>query len=185
MRAVLLHGYGATGDDLRDVLGMLGMEGETPSGPLDLGGGARAWFELTMDGGKLGWDVRDVMAAAAPLVERVEGVLLGGFSQGASMVHALLALGARPAGAVLASGFSTGLELKNLPPRLPVLVTHGRQDPVVPFRAGEAMAAELRAAGAAVETAFDDSGHTISLPHLAAFAAWTERLSERRLPAGP
>jgi phospholipase/carboxylesterase len=42
-----------------------------------------------------------------------------------------------------------------------VLLSHGRQDPVVPYQASEALREQLQAAGAAVELLGFDGGHAI------------------------
>jgi phospholipase/carboxylesterase len=42
-----------------------------------------------------------------------------------------------------------------------VLLSHGRQDPVVPYEASEALRDQLQAAGAGVELLAFDGGHAI------------------------
>ena len=164
MRIVLFHGYGSNGADLR----ALAPFAECPDGPLSLDWGGRAWFSLGFGNDGPLWSEAEVRDAARPWIDRVEGAVIGGFSQGGAMVHALLAMGAKPSAAIVMSGFPALADA--LPPLdgLPVLVTHGRRDPVVPFRAAEELTARLRAAGATVETSFDAAEHTVSANHLEA-----------------
>jgi phospholipase/carboxylesterase len=54
----------------------------------------------------------------------------------------------------------------------PVLLSHGRQDPVVPFAASEAAQERLQATGNSADLLAFDGGHTIDgavLPQISAF----------------
>ncbi len=95
-----------------------------------------------------------------------ERVVLGGFSQGA-MLAADLALHweHRPAALVALSSVPiTADTWRKLGPRragLPVVLSHGRQDPVLPYAEGEALRELLTAAGLAVEFIPFDGPHTV------------------------
>lgn len=134
--AVLLHGFGAPGDDLVGLAGGLGLpRGSTllfPEAPLDLAaltgmaayGGARAWWlidfariERMLARGEtrdLPREVPDGLAEArakvVALLESLdaEKVILGGFSQGAMLSMDVALHTTRPlAGVVLLSGTLT------------------------------------------------------------------------------
>jgi len=161
-----------------------------PAGPIDLSSiglyGGRAWFPIDMQALDLANRAgrSDVLAAAEPpgmgaarkklraAVEALMGdrpwsrVVLGGFSQGAMMaIDLALRLEEAPA-AVIA--FSPTLvdrpsweRAATLRKGLRVLITHGRQDPLLPIRGTEALVAMLSAAGVAVDYLPFEGGHTI------------------------
>jgi phospholipase/carboxylesterase len=167
---VLLHGYGADGNDLIGLSPMLApalpdAEFLSPHAPFpcEMGNGGRQWFgfaerapEAIAAGAELAMrildDYLDAELAKRDLSEA--DLALVGFSQGAMMA---LLVGPRRAHALAAIvGFSGRLlaperlatEMKSRPP---VLLVHGDADPVVPFAAlGEAERA-LKAAGVPVE----------------------------------
>ena len=95
-----------------------------------------------------------------------ERVVLGGFSQGA-MLATDLALNweQRPAALVaLSSVLLAADRWRALAPRragLPVIQSHGRQDPILPYSEGEALRDFLTAAGLAVEFIPFDGPHTV------------------------
>ena len=130
---VLLHGYGAPGDDLVPFAEPLATPSRAvvfPAGPIDLSGGAgfaRAWWHL--DVARLQWMAAsgqleawldeeppelDVLAGRlgtliGGICERwqldTDKVVLGGFSQGAiASVHTALSVGKPLAGLVIMSG---------------------------------------------------------------------------------
>jgi phospholipase/carboxylesterase len=205
---VLLHGFGAPGDDLVP----LGRELEVPravrfvfpAAPLDLGWG-RAWWIIDMErierdiaagrprelseqapvglaearvqlGATLD-EMRAQLGTGAPLV-------LGGFSQGAmlSCDVALRTDAARLplAGLVLMSGtFLTPREWTPLMPArrdVPLLMSHGRQDPLLPFAHAERLRDAWRAAGAQLEWIELDGGHGIPPEVLTALARMVRKL---------
>lgn len=166
-----------------------------PAAPIDLGPlglwGGRAWFPIDMQAldvaqreGRI-----DVLAGAEPpgmavarkklraAVEVLMGrrawsrVVLGGFSQGAMMALDLALRLEEPVAAVIA--FSPTLVDRPTWQRgaamrtgLPVFVSHGRQDPLLPFRGTQALVDLLATAGVAVELVPFDGGHTIPLEAL-------------------
>jgi phospholipase/carboxylesterase len=109
---ILLHGFGAPGDDLvslaRVIDGKPGTRFVFPEAPLDLGGGGRAWWNIDMmrlqmsmmsgtprDTSEVPEGLDTARAAVTALVRDVgkelgapaegAGVVLGGFSQGAML----------------------------------------------------------------------------------------------------
>lgn len=171
---VLLHGFGAPGDDLVPLGEALArraaLRALMPAAPHAWPGGlpGRQWFprDASTD------DVRAATRAIDALLESIaergtarERVVLAGFSQGAILSVASAATSRRgpPAAIVALSGrLLPGMhrELHRLRD-VPVLVSHGRADPIIPFARGEAMARQLEAAGARVTFVPFDGGHEI------------------------
>jgi phospholipase/carboxylesterase len=145
---VLFHGRGTDEHDLFPLLDALDPErklvGFTPRGPLSIPPGGAHWYVL----GGLGSPDRDTFTesyrqASAWLEDMAsatgipfERTVIGGFSQGAVMSHAL-ALGTdrpRPAGLIAMSGFVPtveGFELDLTRPLPPIAIGHGTYDPVI------------------------------------------------------
>jgi phospholipase/carboxylesterase len=197
---VLLHGFGAPGDDLVSLAGVydLPVRFVFPAAPIDLGGlygDSRAWWRLDL--AKLEDDMRRGVArdrrselpvglveARAQVtqvlaeLERKLGVtadrlVLGGFSQGAMLsLDVALHAGAKPAGLILMSG--TIIAEPEWMPRMaslagtPIVLSHGRQDGLLPFAAAELLRDRLTEAGAVVDWQPFNGGHEIPMPVLAA-----------------
>jgi phospholipase/carboxylesterase len=169
-RLVLLHGWGADADDLLDLgrllvgpeVSVVALQAPLPH-PAGVG---RQWYDLQQPG----WP--ELPAARHDLRRRLqvldaelglENTVLLGFSQGAAMaLDVATSAGALPiAGLVGCSGYphpdwqpQTGLASA-------VLLSHGRQDPVVPYAASEAVSQQLREVGAEVELLSFNGGHAI------------------------
>ncbi|HTS80304.1 MAG TPA: dienelactone hydrolase family protein [Myxococcaceae bacterium] len=152
-------------------------------------GDARAWWPLdwaklaTLSGDSAGRDrIRNevpegLASARRKLQASVEALLagsglgpdrvvLGGFSQG-GMLATDLALHWEHRAAALVALSAVPLTVttwRKLAPRragLPVIVSHGRQDPVLPYPEGEALRDLLTDAGLAVEFIPFDGPHTV------------------------
>ena len=170
-RLVLLHGWGANGQDLLP-LGMVLMEGlgdvvalQAPEPHPHVPGG-RQWYPLTQEAEAQGWPgMPNALAAINHHLLRLgqehpwprTGLL--GFSQGAAM--ALEAAVHKPlAGVVACSGYPHGQNrLQGL--QAPVLLIHGQSDPVVPLQAGLQLQAVLQAQGCEVTLQSFPAEHTI------------------------
>lgn len=188
---VLLHGFGAPGDDLVALGGALGAPAGTrfvfPEAPVDLGpmyAGGRAWWPIDFED-RLRRRMRNdhgendvppgleaARAKVTALLAEVERTLapaklvLGGFSQGAMLaldvaLHTTLAL----AGVVLLS--PTHLAAEQWATRyegrrgLPVFMSHGTQDELLPFFVTEKLRDLLRASGVDVTWVDFVGGHAI------------------------
>jgi phospholipase/carboxylesterase len=188
---VLLHGWGAPGDDLVPLAEEIAQPGTTfyvPAAPLPEVGGGRAWWHLDLDrpprddgDGVLAAPHAAVAAARgvvqtllAQIAERQapERVYIGGFSQGA-MLAVNVALAEAPAvdkvfalsGVMLADSLPA---LDRARARPPVFVAHGKDDQVLPFSAGRRLQERLSAAGFPVAFHAFDGGHEIPASIVAA-----------------
>lgn len=195
---VLLHGFGAPGDDLVPLARMIdpGARYVLPAAPIELGGmygDARAWWLIDLmrlEAELRGGNVRDLLAESPPglsearaqlgrLLDQLEArfgatpdrLVLGGFSQGAMLaLDVALHRERPPAGLLLMSG--TLIAEHEWTPRLPALAgvpvvqSHGRVDPLLPFAVAELLRDKLRGAGATVDWQPFLGGHEIPPPVL-------------------
>jgi phospholipase/carboxylesterase len=166
---VLLHGYGANGDDLI-ALGdgwrrsLPDAAFVAPNAPQSIPGmyGGLQWFPLTLRDLSEYW--RGV-AAAQPALDRfldaelaryrltADRLVLVGFSQGTMMaLHVGLRRAAAPAGIVAYSGLLAGPDhLAETKARPPVLLVHGEADDLIPIDALHMAREALAGAGIPVE----------------------------------
>ena len=179
-RLVLLHGWGADADDLLDLGELLvGPEVSVVAlrapEPHPYGSG-RQWYSLqpidwsALPAARLALRGRlEQLGASVPL----ERTVLLGFSQGGAM--AIDVGGGLPlAGIVACSGYphEGWTPQGSLPP---VLLSHGRQDPVVPYAASEELERGLSQAGAQVELLGFNGGHGIDPELLPVVATFVQR----------
>jgi phospholipase/carboxylesterase len=197
---VLLHGFGAPGDDLvplwRQLAAPPGTRFAFPEAPLELElgmpsglGSPRAWWMIdvaALERAMARGELRDMSrqtpeglpeasAQIAELLSLLETELsvpsgqlvIGGFSQGA-MLSADVALRSERAlaGLVVLSGtlLSEPDWVSLMPKRkgLPVLQSHGRADPLLPFALAERLRDLLREAGLDVTWLPFNGGHGIA-----------------------
>jgi len=191
LTAILLHGFGAPGDDLVPLAQAIdappGTRWVFPEAPLELPGlygDSRAWWMLDLarieralagivedrtdevpDGLD---DARDSVAAVVREFHHggSRRIVLGGFSQGAMLaLDTALHIDTPIAGLVLMSG--TRINAAAWRARLdrvrgmPIVMAHGTRDPLLPFAAAVALRDELRGAGADVDWIEFDGGHEI------------------------
>jgi phospholipase/carboxylesterase len=188
---VLLHGWGADGDDLRSLARQLAADDAAvllPTAPLDRPGGGRAWWHLDLAArrralaqGKerdLSGKLPDGMTAASDLVVRLideatarydvapSDVAVAGFSQGAMLAtDVALALPKQPAALAVLSGTLVAedrwRERQGRARGLPVFLSHGRGDSILPFSMAQRLRAFLEDAGAEVTFVPFSGGHGI------------------------
>jgi phospholipase/carboxylesterase len=190
---VLLHGRGADELDLAPLLDLLDPEqrlvGLAPRGPLALPPGGAHWYVVREIGfpdtstflasfrEASGWLDAALAEAGVP----PDRAVLGGFSQGTVMSYALglAASRPRPAGLVAMSGFIPtveGFEL-DLESRagLPVSISHGIYDPIIPVEFGREARDRLDSAGLDVAYREDPVAHQIAPAAVAQARAVIER----------
>jgi phospholipase/carboxylesterase len=208
---VLLHGFGAPGDDLVPLWRVLAAPTGTrfvfPAAPIDLGPsylGGRAWWHIDLEermrrqalGEKRdlsevpeGLDLaRGQLDALLDDVERTlrpptGKMLLGGFSQGAMLALDTALRSTRPlAGLVLLSGthiaaneWAARFEARRA---LPVFMSHGQADEILPFAVSEALRATLNDNGLPVEWISFRGGHGIPASVVDAAGAFVRRVLE-------
>ena len=209
---VLLHGFGAPGDDLVALAQFIKAPQTRfvfPAAPLELGGlygDARAWWLLDLARmeqelrtgavrdrrGEVPEGLVEVRATVTRFLDEVKAqfslddsqLVLGGFSQGA-MVSLDVALhrDTPPAGLILMSG--TLLAEEEWKPRMtklagvPIVQSHGRHDPLLPFSIAEILRDQLKAAGADVDWIPFAGGHEIPPPVLAGVSKLLTRSTSR------
>ncbi len=193
---VMLHGFGAPGDDLAGMSGpggpftLPGVRFVYPAAPLALPPeymGGRAWWFIDMvarmqraargekhDVSAIPEGLVEARAKVGDLLDTVEHELapapgklvLGGFSQGAMLSLDVALRSSRAfAGLLLLSGTHIAAQewARLLPSRagLPVFLSHGESDEVLPFDVALALKDTLLAAGLGVEWSPFRGGHGI------------------------
>jgi phospholipase/carboxylesterase len=185
---VVLHGWGAPGDDLvplADALRRPGVRFFVPAAPLPEMGGGRAWWHLdpmtrpphaTSDVPPPGFRPTPAVVEARTAVQALIAevvrkhqpatVALMGFSQGAMLSIDIALAGAPAVDRVVAM---SGIVLQDSVPALAApraskprfFLSHGRQDPVVPFQGGTIAKGLLEKNGFDVTWCPFDGGHGI------------------------
>jgi phospholipase/carboxylesterase len=189
---VLLHGRGADEHDLIPVLDALDPErrlvGLTPGAPLAGPGGGRWWYQVPRVGFP---DPATFQAAYAQLTAFLDGwlaereipwarTIIGGFSMGCAMSYSVSLGPGRPspAGIVAMSGFIPTVEVwqpeLDGAAGLPVFITHGTRDPVIPVQLARDARARLEAAGLYVDYHEHGGGHHIDPQTVPAMRAWCD-----------
>ncbi|MEQ9812035.1 MAG: prolyl oligopeptidase family serine peptidase [Azospirillaceae bacterium] len=177
---ILLHGYGADGQDLVELAGPLGAllpqaQFIAPDAPWPCEGApfGRQWFSLAERGAAALWQgVGRAAPAVHAFIDRELAALrldsgrlaLVGFSQGAMLaLHVGLARAVEPAAVAALSGRFVSLGAAPMAvSRPPVLLLHGQEDEVVPFACLAEAKAGLERRGVAVEAhALAEIGHWI------------------------
>lgn len=213
---VLLHGWGAPGDDLVPLGQVLRSSGRLflfPEAPLVSPGGGRAWWHLDIDrlmklrerGGERDLrqeqpqglvEAHDKVRALIDEAKRHFGlpasqVVLGGFSQGAMLAtDVALGLEATLGGLVVLSGTFLAeprwrAQLARPVAPFPVLLSHGHDDPILPFYLAEELSAVLREARLPVTWIPFAGGHEIPREVLAETAAFLKAVSPSPTSAAP
>lgn len=192
---ILIHGYGSNGDDLISLARMIQPElpnaafvaPNAPSRMPQLAAAYQWWpietFSMAeraagADAAAPGLDAFTQEAEAAGLPSN--HVLLVGFSQGTMMaLHVGLRRQEALAGIIGISGMLVAPERleAEIESRPPVLLIHGTEDDVVPFRSMSLASTTLAEAGVAVETHSSPGvGHSVGQDGLAAAAAFATRV---------
>jgi phospholipase/carboxylesterase len=197
---IWLHGLGASNHDFDPIIPELAaphLRFVFPAAPLrsvTINQGMRmpAWYDiLSFDDPPLREEeshVREMASELVALVERerargvrAEDIVLAGFSQGGAMaLHVGLRAERRLAGVMVLSGYlliPDRLEDERQPGgrQTPFLFCHGRYDPVVPLRLGQASFARVTRAGYNAEWSEYDMQHSLCLEEVRRIRSWLEQ----------
>jgi phospholipase/carboxylesterase len=174
---LILHGLGDTHQGWLPVVPMLGIPRLAcilADAPRPYGDGF-SWFDIAPDRSINASQVRDSRRALEELISHLlrelgiasQQLFLMGFSQGALMVMDAALRSRRPyAGVVAISGFLALLEEYPLAfgpaaAQSRLLMTHGRQDQVLPFALVQRQVLQLQGLGVAVQWQAYDKAHTL------------------------
>ena len=180
---LLLHGTGGDENDMIPIGRDLDPNAAllSPRGKV-LENGMPRFFRRLAEGV---FDEEDVIHRARELADFVSGaaaryeldpkrVLAVGFSNGANMAAATLLLTPE----VLAGAILLRAMVPLVPPVLPnlaharILLSAGKQDPIVPVENAERLATMLREAGASVTLRFEPAGHALGFGDIKAAKDW-------------
>lgn len=194
-----LHGLGADGHDFEPIVPELDLPRtrfifpHAPVRPVTLNGGwpMRAWFDIVAidrhtppDLAGLAEATRAVNAFIARETARgvpPERLVLAGFSQGGALaLHAGLRHPARLAGLLALSTYlpassALAAEASVANRNTPILMMHGRFDPIVPYALAEETRATLEALGWPVEWRAYDMPHAVCPEQIADIREWLRR----------
>jgi phospholipase/carboxylesterase len=196
---VLLHGLGADGHDFEPIVPELNLPDapavrfvfpHAPMQPVTINGGAvmRAWYDVyNLDGARREDDagVRASQASVEALIarEKARGVparrlVLAGFSQGGAIA---LQTGLRhPERLAGIMALSTYLPLASTLPAeasaanrdVPIVMAHGRQDPLIPIERALNSRDALRKAGYSVDWHEYPMAHAVCYEEIGDIATW-------------
>ncbi len=196
---IWLHGLGADGFDFVPVVDELRLPAEAAirfifphaaERPVTLNGGLemRAWYDitgLTKESRDDEPGIRDSAADISELIaEQIESgipserIILAGFSQGGAIALHCALREPRPLGGLLALSTYLPLqaaldtELSSANRKIPVMMAHGTQDPIVPYAWGENAADVLRERGYAVDWRGYPMQHQVCIEQIADIRTW-------------
>ncbi|MEO8017824.1 MAG: hypothetical protein ABI769_08425 [Pseudomonadota bacterium] len=204
-QVVLLHGYDMRPEDLEPFSHSLKLPAvfHFPRGPIGLPAGNRCWWPIDQErrARQLAAGARDLFEeyppGRLPARERLRAfltdlrtrapdlpLLLGGFSQGGMLAcDTVLCARETVAGLVMLSSsriaFREWQDNREALSRLPVLISHGRQDADLAFSAGEALRDFHDNSGALVTWQPFDGGHEIPLAVWRALRRFVTELSRK------
>jgi len=199
--ALLIHGYGADERDLGGLLSYLDPAGALavvlPRGNFPVPGSAGyAWYGMFQDDGADGSYAEALAELDDLLTEQAEALrlprgesIVAGFSQGAGLALGLaLQQSERPRPkAALAMSPALDTAAFDLDPRdaPPVLVQHGRNDPLIPVQRARQLARQLRTLG--VPTVYREypMEHQVALESLRDASDWLNQVYAGERPDEP
>lgn len=187
---VLLHGRAVTEKDIAPLLDVLDPDrrlvGVAPRGPHLLPPGGQHWYKT----GRVGFPDPESFRTSDDALEQwldqlakaigvpASRTVVGGFSQGGVMAYAQALGPGRPrlAGVLAMSAFLPRVDGFALHPDaardLPVLITHGSEDPIVPIDLGRDARDKLEERGAEVTYLESAVPHAVDPEHADAIREW-------------
>jgi len=196
---IWLHGLGADGHDFEPIVPELGMPAAAPGvrfvfphaplQPVTINGGAvmRAWYDVTGDGRQDAAGIRSSQARVEALIarERARGVaarsiVLAGFSQGGAIaLQTALRHPERLAGILALSTYlplpdTVANEAQPANRDVPIFMSHGTMDPVIPLSWATRSRDHLVALGYAVEWREYQMPHSVCAEEIADIGAWLQ-----------
>ena len=205
---IWLHGLGADGHDFVPIVRELRLRPDpalrfvfphAPVRPVTINNGMRmrAWYdirELSASGAADEIGIRDSAIILAKFIQRerdagvaASRIVVAGFSQGGAIaLHAALRHPERLAGVMALSTYlplrsTFAAEATPASRDLPILMCHGRFDPVLPMQLGTSSRDLLRAEGYTVEWKEYPMQHQVCMEEVQDIAVWLKA----RLPAAP
>ena len=193
---IWLHGLGADGHDFEPIVPELGLPAapalrfvfpHAPHQAVTINGGAvmRAWYDVTGDGRQDAAGVRASQARVEALIarERARGVaarciVLAGFSQGGAVaLQTGLRHPERLAGILALSSYlplpdTLAQEASEANRDLPIFMSHGTQDPVIPLSWAARSRDHLVALGYAVEWREYPMPHSVCAEEIEDVGRW-------------
>jgi phospholipase/carboxylesterase len=193
---IWLHGLGADGHDFEPIVPELGLPRSTavrfifphaPVRPVTINGGARmrAWYDVTPDGQQDAGGIRASQAHVEALIarERTRGIsagaiVLAGFSQGGAMAlqtglrHPERLAGILALSAYLPMADALAQEAGATNRDVPIFMSHGTQDPVIPLSWAKRSRDSLARLGYAVEWHEYPMPHSVCAEEIADIGRW-------------
>jgi phospholipase/carboxylesterase len=200
---IWLHGLGADGHDFVPIVPELRLPASlaarfifphAPRRPVTLNNGyvMRAWYDIIQLGGNSAEDAAGIRASAQEIGKLVDAehasgvpfnkIVIAGFSQGGAMaLQTALRYSQRLAGVMPLSCYlplreSLTAEAAEANRDLPILMCHGRQDPVVPLSMGQRSRDLLRSQGYAVDFREYDMPHSVCAPEIVDMSLWLQKV---------
>ena len=198
---IWLHGLGADGHDFEPIVPELDLPDAPavrfvfPHAPLmavTINGGAvmRAWYDVYNAGGVRREDdagIRSSQQSVESLIarEKTRGagrIVLAGFSQGGAIAlqtglrHGEPLAGIMALSTYLPLAAALAAEASDANRRVPILMAHGRHDPLIPVERATISRDTLRKAGYDVEWHDYAMEHSVSAEEIGDIAAWLRRV---------
>jgi phospholipase/carboxylesterase len=200
---IWLHGLGADGHDFEPIVpelrlpASLGTRFVFPHAPLrpitiNQGYTMRAWYDVAAPNLSQHEDAAGIHASQALVYDLVEQevqrgiptqrIVLAGFSQGGAIsLHTGLRYPEPLAGILVLSGYlplahHLPAEADPANATVPIMMTHGWQDPIIPLYLAEASRDMLIGLGYAVEWHVYPMGHTVCALEIGHISTWLQRV---------
>ncbi len=196
---IWLHGLGADGHDFEGLVPLLGLPPHhgtrfvfphAPMRPVSINNGVvmRAWYDIVHTDLRQRQDAAGILDSAQRIDQLIDNeikagiasrqVILAGFSQGGALTLHCGLRRTNPLGGLLA--LSTYLPLHDTALsehtqaslKTPILMCHGKGDPIIPLRAGRDSAEQLRALGYQVQWEEYMMGHAVCEEEIERIGSW-------------